>query len=358
MIHTNTQRLKSPFTLLLLLFLSWNSFAQSNQLVLNELEYFEASGVNVLVYSNRYNPVFFDEKTAGIELIHHSVRTATGGAVRLHHTPEQWDLVPEIVSRDVDRNSNTISAVLRYADFDFDSEIKVTPHNDGFKIQVFLDKPVPANLVGKAGFNIEFLPPDYWESIYLADGSPKAFPRYPASDTQVRPKSEKIHQIYDHSTFDDRGREEFLEPLPISTAKTFILAPDNPVRKVTIQSDADIMFFDGRILAQNGWYVFRSLLPSRKTGKVLEWYVEPHTISEWIREPNIGFSQVGYTPAQQKKAVIELDKNDMPHATATVYQISKDGNAMPVFSSKTEEWGRYLRYNYLLFDFSEVEEEG
>lgn len=346
------------FTFLLLFLFTWINVAKSQQLELNDLEYFEANGINVLVYSNRYNPVFFDEKTAGLELIHHGVRTATGGAIRLHHTPEQWDLVPEIVSRDVDKNTNTISTVLRYADFNFDSEIKVTPHNDGFKIQVFLDKPVPAELVGRAGFNLEFLPPDYWESIYLADGSPKLFPRYPASDTRVKPKRDKIQQIYDHSTFDDRGRAEYLEPLPISTANAYVLAPDNPERKVTIQSDAEIMFFDGRILAQNGWYVFRSLLPSGKTGKVMEWYVEAHTIPDWIREPNIGFSQVGYTPAQQKKAVIELDKNDQVQSSATIYSINPNGSIEPIFTGKTEEWGRYLRYNYLVFDFTEIKEKG
>ena len=346
------------FTFLLLFLFTCVNVAKSQQLELNDLEYFEANGINVLVYSNRYNPVFFDEKTAGLELIHHGVRTATGGAVRLHHTPEQWDLVPEIVSRDVDKNTNTISTVLRYADFNFDSEVKVTPHNGGFKIQVFLDKPVPANLAGRAGFNLEFLPPDYWESIYLADGSPKLFPRYPASETQIKPKREKIQQIYDHSTFDDRGREEYLEPLPIATANAYVLAPDNPERKVTIQSDAEIMFFDGRILAQNGWYVFRSLLPAEKTGKVLEWYVEAHTIPNWIREPNIGFSQVGYTPAQQKRAVIELDKNDQVQSSATIYRINPNGSIEPVFDGKTDEWGRYLRYNYLVFDFTEVKENG
>ena len=65
------------------------------KLALNDLEYFETPGINVLVYSNQFNGMFFDEKTAGIEIIHHGVRTSTGGAVRLQNTPEQWDLVPK-----------------------------------------------------------------------------------------------------------------------------------------------------------------------------------------------------------------------------------------------------------------------
>ncbi len=85
------------------------------------------------------------------------------------------------------------------------------------------------------------------------------------------------------------------------------------------------MLFDGRNLAQNGWFIVRSLLPANKTGKVLTWYVEPNAIPDWKRKPVIGFSQVGYLPIQQKTAVIELDKNDTPLKTATLFQVTPDG---------------------------------
>src|SRR5829696_9004119 len=86
------------------------NYASSQDLKLNDLEYFETQGVNVLVYNNTFTGGFNDEKNAGIELIHHGVRTAQGGAVRLSNTPEQWDLVPEILNRKVDRASKTIEA--------------------------------------------------------------------------------------------------------------------------------------------------------------------------------------------------------------------------------------------------------
>ena len=66
---------------------------QAQDLQLNELEYFERQGVNVLVFSNTFNGGFNDEKNSGIEIIHHGVRTVQGGAIRLNKTPEQWDLV-------------------------------------------------------------------------------------------------------------------------------------------------------------------------------------------------------------------------------------------------------------------------
>ena len=75
-------------------FLTLPNLASSQELQLNDLGYFETRGVNIFVYSNQYTGMFNDEKNAGIEIIHHGVRTATGGAVRLQNTPEQWDLVP------------------------------------------------------------------------------------------------------------------------------------------------------------------------------------------------------------------------------------------------------------------------
>ena len=107
--------------LLLVGFLGIYHISSGQNLVLNEKEYFETPGLNVLVFSNEYNGMFFDEKTAGIEFIHHGVRTVTGGAVRLHNTPEQWDLIPKMISRKVDKLTNTIEVELRYEEYDFNS---------------------------------------------------------------------------------------------------------------------------------------------------------------------------------------------------------------------------------------------
>src|SRR3990172_3189788 len=116
-------------SLLLIIFLS--NFCFGQKLKVNDLEYFETQGVNVFVFSNQYNGMFFDEKTAGIEIIHHGVRTATGGAVRLQHTPEQWDLVPQVVDRKVDKVNNTINVELSYKDLNFNSKISVTAKDNG-----------------------------------------------------------------------------------------------------------------------------------------------------------------------------------------------------------------------------------
>ncbi len=347
------------FLSVIVLLLTASNLAWCQNLELNDLEYFERQGVNVLVYNKLFTGGFNDEKNAGIEIIHHGVRTAQGGVVRLSNTPEQWDLVPAIPSRTVDQKSKTIESLIRYEDYDFDSRVVVTAKGKSVEISVYLDEPVPEKLEGKAGFNLEFLPSKYWNKTYLMDERINRFPRYVVSDTKTIPESEKLKQFKGYVTSDHRGTEEYIQPLPLETGRNIILAPEDPERMVEITShDADLMLFDGRVLAQNGWYVVRSLLPAGKTGKVLTWTVEPNAIKNWVREPNIGLSQVGYIPTQPKVSVIELDKKDKPLKKASLYKINKDGSTTKAFTGDIEPWGDYFKYHYVKFDFSSVDTPG
>ena len=332
---------------------------EAADLKLNDKEYFETQGVNVLVFSNTFNGGFNDEKNSGIEIIHHGVRTVQGGAVRLNKTPEQWDLVPASPSRVVDSINNSIEVTMRYADYDFDSRVVVTAKGKAVEIAVYLDKPVPEFLTGKAGFNLEFLPSQYWGKTYLMDGRPNRFPRYAVSQTQAVSNDEKPRQFKGFRTYDDRGTGEFVDPMPLETGHSILIAPDAPERMIKINSDDAVLeLYDGRMLAQNGWFVLRSVLPAGKTGKVVTWTVEPHAIPGWIREPNIGFSQVGYIPSQPKVAVIELDKTDTPLKTASIYRIEDDGSEKLAYKGQIDVWGMYYKYNYVKFDFTDVKDPG
>ena len=338
---------------------STGAAAQENGLRLNDREYFEMRGLDVLVFSNQYNGMFFDEKTAGIEIIQHGVRLATGGAIRLQPTPEQWDQIPKVVDRKVDKAASAITCVLRYDDFDFDARLVVTPDGAGFHIAVYLDKPLPEKLEGRAGLNLEFLPSKYFERTYLVDSRPGIVPRYPSGPTEVKPLSMKIPQYEGYSTFDDRGLNEYLVPDPVAVGRALVLAPEDPERRVAIQAlSGELQLFDGRNLAQNGWFVVRSLLPAKETGKVAEWLVRPNVIPNWTRTPVIGFSQVGYDPSQKKVAVIELDPNDTPLDTASLFEVVADGPPVERLKMKAEPWGPYLRYQYLTADFSSIDHPG
>jgi endoglucanase len=333
--------------------------AQPAGLQLNDKGYLESRGLNVMVFSNEYNGMFFDEKTSGLEIILHGVRLSTGGAVRLSPTPEQWDQIPKLVDRKVDKATNTITCKLRYEAFDFDSTFVVSPEGSGFRVAVFVDKPVPEKLEGRVGLNLEFLPSRFFERTYLADGKPGIFPRYPTGPTVVKPGDTKIRQFEGYNTYEDRGRNEYVEPRPFATGRTFVLAPEDPERRIAIEAvTGELNLFDGRNLAQNGWFVVRSVLATKATGKVAEWIVRPRIIPNWTRTPVVGFSQVGYHPSQKKVAIIELDANDKALTTASIYEVLGEGAPVERATATIQPWGPYLRYNYVTADFSAITKPG
>jgi len=284
------------FILLAIIMLSSGSgFCQDNTLKLNDKDYFTSPAFDVLVFENEYNGMFFDEKTSGILLIHHGVRTATGGALRLKPTPEQWDQIPTVIERKVNKETNSIDVLMRYKDLEFDSRLHVEPQGGNVLISIILDKPLPQNLEGRAGLNIEFLPTEYFEKTYVMDGKCGVFPLSPSGPMEVKPAATQIRQFAGHFTYDDRGRGEYTEVKPFANGKTLILAPETPERRLQITSlDGELGLYDGRNVAQNGWYVVRQLIPAGKAGKVAEWLVTPNRVPNWVRTPNIGFSQLGY----------------------------------------------------------------
>ena len=58
--------MKAKLTILALLLSALCSGLSAQNLKVNDLEYFEDTGVNFLVYSNNYTGMFCDEKTAAM----------------------------------------------------------------------------------------------------------------------------------------------------------------------------------------------------------------------------------------------------------------------------------------------------
>ncbi len=313
----------------------------AQDLRLNDLGYFAARGVDVLVFANPPGGMFNDAKTSGVEIVQHGERIATNGDVRLDRTPEQWDALAEFVERRIERGGNRIEARMRYPAHGFDYRVAAQAREGGVALSVILDTPLPQALIGRAGFQLEFVPAAYFGKSFFADGKAGLFPRHPQDEMRAR-------------------ADGAVEAEPFATGRSLVLAPDDPARRVAIQArtGAPLELLDGRAKAQNGWYVVRSDLPADKTGTVLEWFVSINAVPGWTRAPVIGHSQVGYAPRQAKTAVIELDPNDTPLAQARLLRIGPDGGETEALAGAAAPWGRWLRYNYLRFDFSAVTRAG
>lgn len=312
----------------------------TQQLKLTTNEYFTSPGWDVLVFNNWYDGLFSDAKISGIEFIHHDRRTVTNGDVRLQPTPEQWDPTPQFLSKNVDTVKQEIQVNLHYQQYNFQYSIIVQAEEQGIRISIELQQPLPDELEGKAGFNLEFLPSAYFEKSYAMDSTWGIFPLHPISNHALVTGN---HQVQ-----------------PIARGKVFVASPEDPMCNVEIRScRGELLLYDGRVVAQNGWFVLRSLIPSNKTGIVVEWRVRASTVQNWKREPKVLYSQVGYHPIQMKKAILEYDSQDSCTIDSLyVVRIEKNGSKYRYKSYLPKPWGRYLRYFYAVADFTDIQEEG
>ncbi|HUP04856.1 MAG TPA: glycoside hydrolase family 9 protein [Bryobacteraceae bacterium] len=328
-------------------------------MTVTDKNYLDTQGFSVFLYDSTYHPVFIDQKNTAMEMILHGQRIATNGDVRLMPTPEQWDLVATLKGRHPDKEHNRLAADLSFPTFDFNYTLEVAAEPGGVRVSVNLDKPLPDKLAGRAGFNLEFLPSIYMGKAYLVDGTKAGiFPRTPNDPMiKVLPLPDEPKKAYYLEDWDKA--KGYTQPLPFAQGKSITLGIDDDLARLNVKSDTgDLMLFDGRNRAQNGWFVLRTLIPSGKTQGAIVWHIHPDVIPNWTRPPVVAHSQVGYAPDFSKVAVIELDPKYNAPKTAKVLRLMEDGAYKQVFEGPITASTPWLRYTYSKFDFTSVKDPG
>lgn len=113
--------------------------------------------------------------------------------------------------------------------------VDVRPEGEGFRIAVHLDDALPSELVGKAGFNLEFVPDLYFGKSFVTGGTTGIFPPHSGGKAICSPG-----------------------PMPIARAMGSSSLPEDPLSRVTINSEAgSILLLDGRnvmrLSAEGDW---------------------------------------------------------------------------------------------------------
>ena len=330
-----------------------------------------SNAFNVFMYNNTFSGTFGDQHMGGIELSLHGSRIATNGDIHLLPTPEQWDATPAPTrgTKVFDTETNTITVPMTFTgspDGTLLYDLVATPTVDGVLLKVVLKSDMPADLVGKARFNLEFVPSKYQNKSYQADGDNDGtfdtfgvFPLHPQDPLEdVERPDLPTQSWYVKDWNEDRGDAQ---PLPFATGYAFSFAPEDEDYHIDIQSNkGEMELFDGRNRAQNGWYVLSSLITSGKSGDtIVEWNIRPDVHEDWVRAPVVGFSQAGYSPKQEKFAVIELDKWDEDYpTTASLVQVQADGTEVVVHTGKLSATTPWQRYKYARYDFTDYDKAG
>ena len=324
--------------------------ATDDALSINDQEYLEMTGLNVML-AHDYYP---EGHQGGVGIIQNGQRIATNGDVRLEPTPGQWQPTPVVGKRQVDRAAQQISVRMSfpdeaqdrrglnpigYPDLKMGYVLRVKPAGRAFRIIVDFDQPVPAAWVGKVGFNLELYPGILFGKSYEIGGQSGIFPRQANGPGAV---SDGDYEV-----------------APLGHGSKLMVAPETDRQRMTIEvvRGGEIELLDGRAQHNNGWFVARSLAPAGATADAIEWLVTPHAIPGWKSDPVIQVSQVGYHPRQTKVAVIELDRHETEFKDVALYRVT-DGGLERVAERPATHWGRFLRYHYLQFDFTDIVRPG
>ncbi len=324
----------------------------SGSMKLNQLEYLEYQGVNVMLAHDFYP----ESHQGGVGIIQNVLRVATNGDLRLEPTPGQWQPTPKVGKRVIDRAKQEVSVRLEYPneeinrkgfnpiiypDLKFSYTIRVQPAGKNFKIIVDLDKPLPDEWIGKVGFNFELFPEILFGKSYYMDQKFGIFLRQPNGPNY-------------------RDKEGEVEILPMANGKKLTIAPESDRQRMMIENvkGNDLELIDGRGKHNNGWFVIRSLVAQGASANAIEWLVTPNAIDAWKSEPVVQVSQVGYHPKQQKIAVIELDAKDNNIQNASLLRLKENLGVETALINRPKNWGKFLRYNYLQFDFTSIQKPG
>ncbi|TVR51330.1 MAG: glycoside hydrolase, partial [Puniceicoccaceae bacterium] len=321
-------------------------------LVLNDLEYLEMPGLNVML-AHDYYP---ESHQGGVGIIQNGLRVATNGDLRLDRTPGQWSPVPKPGTREVDRATGEIRVRMAYPDpeknrrgfnpidypdLDFAYTIRVRPEGAAVRIRVDLETPLPAEWGGRVGFILELFPGYLFGKTFLMDGAAGLFPRQ--ANGPGRLDAEGHYQIE-----------------PLATGRKLVVAPESERQRMVIEdhTGGGLELIDGRGQHDNGWFIVRTPVAAGVTKGAVDWLVQPHAIPDWRSAPVVQVSQVGYHPRQPKYAIVELDAADPERHPVEVRRVDEDGVWHTAVEASPPEWGRFLRYRYLRLDFSEVAEPG
>ena len=344
--------------------------------------YFQNMGVDVMAFDDIYP----EGHQSGVSIIMHGNRIATNGDIRFEQTPGQWQPVPKQVERELDDVANTITTSLSfpdesrhlngfnpmiYPDFQFNYKVIVKGEGMSVKVMVDLDRPIPDRFAGKICFNLELFPGALLGKPWMMDNKQGIFPQQP--NGPVQSMQPNYMHTGDFSQPDAKadinllsGGNKGYSPMiaddiiaePYAVGKCFTVRPDDPYNRFVIESrGTELKLYDGRMNHNNGWFVISSEVPAGATENAIEWIITPNVVENWIYPPAVQMSQVGYHPNQAKTAIIELDKREIKREKPVLFKITQTGEEQ-IFSTAGQEWGQFLRYNYLRFDFSDIREEG
>jgi endoglucanase len=295
-------------------------------IALNEKEYFEGPGFSFLVFHNNYQVGF----QGGLQMILNDERVLDSGDLLL--VPKEGQVHPTLkpLRRDADRTRQTATVFGEVEEWKMGYQLVSRTDGRSMFVTLKLDRPIDWRLVEQAGFKICLYPGTYFSKSYKGEAGSGVFPQQFTGKTILSSPSKKI-----------------------------LVAQEDPLHSFTISSEGSpLVIVDPRQDGPETWFMFVAPFPPGSQSTELSVTITPGLVSTWRRPPVIGISQVGYLPHQMKRVILELDSRDTASEPVNIYQLQVAGPRKLVKSGVPKAWGKFLRFEYAMFDFSDVREPG
>ncbi len=317
---------RTPLGVLVVFLLVIGPCTAEEAIVLNKQEYFSGPGFSFLLFHNNYQVGF----QGGLQMILNDERVLDSGDLLLVPKPGQERPEPGVLRREVDRGQGSATIVGEIGGWKSGYRLISKTNGRSISVRLKLDRPVDWRLVEQAGLKICLYPGTYFSKTYQSESGSGVFPQQ------------------------FTGKTVLLGP-----AKTLRIAQEDPLHSFTIErQEGGLMIVDPRQGGPETWFMIVAPISSGSDATELSVTITPRLVPEWRRTPVIGISQVGYLPRQTKRAILELDARDAAREPVNLYQLVVAGKRKLVKSEVPRAWGRFLRFNYATFDFSEVREAG
>lgn len=310
------------------------SIASAGGLIrLNEKEYFEGPGFSFLVFHNNYQVGY----QGGLQMIQHEERLLDSGDFYLI-SKMGASLERRPLERTVDAAAGAATVTAEAPAWKLG--YRLVTRTDGARILITLelDRPIDWARAWRAGFRICVYPGAYYGKSFQSENVRGVFPR------------------------------EALGAALVSSAHVLRIAQEDRLRSFTIRREdgGELSLIDPRgggsatpgASEEHAWFLIEAPIPSGSAARQVSLAIEPAIDAAWRRPPVIAVSQAGYHPNQPKQAVLELDPRDTAAEPVTLARLDLAGGVKPVKSAVPKRWGKFLRYNYAILDFSEVREPG
>ncbi|MGD0127781.1 MAG: glycoside hydrolase family 9 protein [Terriglobia bacterium] len=312
--------------MLVLLLLTAPICVAGEKITLNDLEYFSGPGFSFLLFHTNYQVGY----QGGLQMILNDERVLDSGDLFLETKSGERRPQLRVLRREVNPAQGLAIVYGEIADWNSGYRLEVRSDGRSIAITLKLDRPLDWNKVERAGLKINIYPGVYFSKSYQGDAGGGVFPQ------QYTGKS-----------------------LLYGPGKIVNVAQEDPLHNFTIsQPDGALRLLDQRQGSPQPWFMFEAAFERSSSATEIGMTITPTLTPAWRRTPVIGISQVGCLPRQTKRAILELDARDSAAEPVKLYQLQATGGKKLVKSGVAKDWGKFLRFQYAIFDFSDVQQPG